>query len=345
MEQLTCVIPGLIVDFKDIPLASYKRQMDIVNIEKLLARSRVKKLTRTGSVGLFSHLLNLEGAELAEAPIARLGEGAQADSQWWLRLDPVYFQADRDNVLMMGNECLDISLDEAQALALELSHHFSDLDWHLEVLHPKRWYLSLPEPPEIETYDLRDVQGKHIFDFLPYGPQGRQWHGLLNEMQMLLHASSINSARVSQGKLPINALWLWGGGRLPEIQRQAYRCYGGGVYEQGMAKLAGMAAESEMTDYETLKLSEEGSHGAIVFLDELQQALMAQNLDQWVHALNHLEQHWLAPIRADLRNKRLNKLTLFAGDSYLFESNNKDQKRFWMRRQSLLDYAAQYAER
>jgi hypothetical protein len=50
---------------------------------------------------------------------------------------------------------------------------------------------------------------------LPSGEAGREWRVLFNELQVLLHAHPVNAARIARGRLPINALWLWGAGSLP----------------------------------------------------------------------------------------------------------------------------------
>lgn len=53
----------------------------------------------------------------------------------------------------------------------------------------------------------------------PYIEQSRQhlgWYKLLNEMQMFLHQHEVNQEREHRGLLPINSLWFWGGGNLPE---------------------------------------------------------------------------------------------------------------------------------
>ena len=56
--------------------------------------------------------------------------------------------------------------------------------------------------------------------YLPTGKDGKQWHTVLNEMQILLHTAQVNIERERRGDLPINSLWFWGSGRLPqEIQR------------------------------------------------------------------------------------------------------------------------------
>ena len=42
------------------------------------------------------------------------------------------------------------------------------------------------------------------------------WYRLINEIQMFMHGHEINQKRLENGLLPINSLWCWGGGQLPE---------------------------------------------------------------------------------------------------------------------------------
>jgi len=53
----------------------------------------------------------------------------------------------------------------------------------------------------------------------PYIEQSRQvlpWYQLLNEIQMFMHQHEVNAERISRGLLPINSLWCWGAGVLPQ---------------------------------------------------------------------------------------------------------------------------------
>ncbi len=53
----------------------------------------------------------------------------------------------------------------------------------------------------------------------PYIEQSRQilpWYQLLNEIQMYMHQHEVNAERLQRGMLPINSLWFWGAGSLPQ---------------------------------------------------------------------------------------------------------------------------------
>ncbi len=53
----------------------------------------------------------------------------------------------------------------------------------------------------------------------PYIEQSRKvlpWYQLLNEIQMFMHQHEVNAERTSRGLLPINSLWCWGAGVVPQ---------------------------------------------------------------------------------------------------------------------------------
>ena len=52
-------------------------------------------------------------------------------------------------------------------------------------------------------------------EYLPVDKSG-SYHALRGEVEMALHDHAINLQRQSEGKPPVNSLWLWGGGFAPE---------------------------------------------------------------------------------------------------------------------------------
>ena len=56
---------------------------------------------------------------------------------------------------------------------------------------------------------------------MPQGTAAAEYRQRLSEIEMALHDHEANEERSSRGAFPVNSLWLWGGGRLPEIERQA----------------------------------------------------------------------------------------------------------------------------
>src|SRR5690606_32431554 len=60
-----------------------------------------------------------------------------------------------------------------------------------------------------------------VNDWWPQDMAGRPWRRLVNEIQMRWFEHPINRARYQQGLLPVNSLWLFGGGRLNQLRPAA----------------------------------------------------------------------------------------------------------------------------
>jgi len=76
-----------------------------------------------------------------------------------------------------------------------------------------RWRVSLPAGFNLASASPAVVSGGQLDDWWPQDEASRPWRRLLNEIQMIWHEHPVNTARVAQGKLPVNSLWLYGGAR------------------------------------------------------------------------------------------------------------------------------------
>ena len=146
--------------------------------------------------------------------------------------------------MLAHGESLGLSAEDAANLLPALKPLFGDSGMPLDAPHPARWYLRLPleaQLPEFAPVD--DVLGDDLFAHLPHGDAGRRWRALLSEAQVLLHNHPWNAQRVSQGKPPVNSLWFWGAGALPDFVRTGFRqVKGNDVLLQALAQAAGVDA-------------------------------------------------------------------------------------------------------
>ena len=154
-------------------------------------------------------------------PVAALTRAFDADDaplSSWLRADPAYVRPDLSGArLMMSGDALQLDAADAQALVAALRPTFGDAGMPIDAPRPARWYLRLPREAKVSSMTSpADALGEDLFDHLPDGPEGRRWRALLSEAQVLLHQHPVNAARVAAGKPPVNSLWFWGGGVLPD---------------------------------------------------------------------------------------------------------------------------------
>jgi len=268
-------------------------------------------------------------ADLPVAALTRLADTGHGDDAFWLRADPLHLRADRDRLLAFGGAALELSQEEAAALVGELNAHFQDDGWTLEAPHPARWYLRLSEDPGIRTVAVTKVLGRDVDQFLPSGPDAKHWHGLLNEIQMLLHSSAVNAAREDAGRPAVNSVWFWGGGCMPHVANSPWD----GVWsDEPLAKGLAMRAGAECGDLPAgaeawLAGSAPGSH--LLVMSRLRDAALSGDLSAWSREMETLAGDWLEPLRRALTRGSLESLELLPCNGQSYSAGRRQMWRFW----------------
>jgi len=180
---------------------------------------------------------------LAVAAITRQMDVGDARPGTWLRADPAWVRADMTSARMLACGELGLSADEAQALVAPLRSLFGDEGFPIDAPTPSRWYLRLPEQARLPAFSAPDaVLGDDLHTHMPAGDEGRRWRRLLNEAQVLLHNHPLNAQRLRAGKPPVNSLWFWGGGTLPDhVRCNAAALVSDDATGLALARLAGIA--------------------------------------------------------------------------------------------------------
>lgn len=277
--------------------------------------------------------------DLPVAAVTRMLDMGIIDNDWWLRADPVHLSVDRDRLVLADAAMLDITPDETSRLVAEIMEVYAADGWLLKAPHPERWYLKPARIPEITTTPLSQVTGKDVRAFLPRGTDGKRWHTTMNEVQILLHAAAVNSEREQQGKLPINSLWFWGGGRLPRVKTVPWaRVWSEEPISLSLARLSATAAEDvpEGFDAWRRRADEPGEH--LVVLADANQASTHGDGVRWCEAMNRLEQNWMAPLLQALKAGKLSKAMLITDNGLQFALDARQTRRWWRRRQPLHQY-------
>jgi hypothetical protein len=157
-------------------------------------------------------------AHWAPAAFTRQRDVGDAAGAAWLRADPAHVRPEMTGARLLGiGERLSLSQDDVDALLPVLKPVFGDSGFVLDAPTPARWYLRLLPEAKFPRFSAPDeALGEDLFEHQPDGPEGRRWRALLNEVQIVLHNHPWNGKRAERGLVPINALWVWGGGVLPD---------------------------------------------------------------------------------------------------------------------------------
>ena len=159
------------------------------------------------------------------AALTRQLDAGDAFAGAWLRADPAYVRPDINGArLLAAGEVLQLAQEDVDALLPALRPLFGDAGFPIDAPQPSRWYLKLPREAKLPDFAAPDVAlGADLFDHLPEGPEGRRWRALLSEAQVVLHNHPWNARRLEEGKLPVNSLWFWGAGVLPDHVTSRHR--------------------------------------------------------------------------------------------------------------------------
>jgi len=310
-------------------------------LERLLARGDRTSLSVRGLPELLFHMFGLStesDSELPSASLCRLAEGLPADHACWMHADPVHLEPDLHRVLLFDTRHLQLPREQAEQLAHQVEAFYRGDGWRLQVAAPGRWYLRLPQAPDLRTQPLEQVVGRNIEPFLPAGPDAGPWRTRLNEVQMLLYDSEVNLERERLGQAPINGLWFWGAGRLPAASAATpfAAVYADRLLARGLALYCGVTPLAPPPAADQL-LQAQAAGEVLVVLDQLSGPLLDADPASWKDALEGLEKTWFEPLGRAL-GSRLRCLYLYPAQQHRYRVGPASLRRLWRRRRPLESY-------
>ena len=255
------------------------------------------------------------------AALTREFDAGDAPLSAWLRADPVYVRPDINGArLLAHDQAMQLGQDDIEALLPALRPLFGDTGFTIDAPTPTRWYLRLPREAKLPVFTApADALGADLFEHLPEGPEGRRWRALLSEAQVVLHNHPHNAARIAIGKPPVNSLWFWGGGILPDHVTTSHasvhsddttlRALASAARAQAAPLAAGFAPRDEST------------------LHDLRP----------VRNVAALATEWLAPALAAVQRGELERLCLDFEDGAGFSVEKRQRWRFWRKPLVVLD--------
>lgn len=322
------------------------RGLRLPSLETLLARSRSLSLTADSMEVWLCKAFGMEKQrDWPIAPLTLDSDGGNPHQDYWFRADPVHLRVERDQIILADSGTLSISQVEADKLVAALNRHFETDGLLFYALRPDRWYLKPSSQPDIQTRLLPDVAGKNINDHLPTGTDGMRWHQLFNEIQMLFHDHPANEAREMRGEMPINSIWLWGGGTMPVLPLKPYsKIWARDALARSLAH-ASQTPVAALPENATTWLAQSGNAASgLIVLDYLRGAGQYSDVYGWQEGLKQLEQAWFTPLLHALKQGKLSSLTLHAGsESHIqsFHVTSADLWKIWRRIKPLETYTTQ----
>ncbi len=316
-------------------------------LEKLLAKSKATRSSTNDINAWLCQAFNVEKQQdWPVAPITQQMDSAQqrieTNQSYWLRADPVHLRIEQNHIMLADRFMFQITREEALQFSSVINQILIHDNISILPLHPYRWYIRLPNTPELHTHTLSAATCNNINHLMPGGKDGIKWHKITNEIQMLLHDHPINQDRALRDQLAINSLWFWGGGFMPKSVSTPYTTvWSSDHFTRALTILCGTKHNALPDNAESwLQQTHSGNH--LIVLDDLLNREKYNDAYHWRENLKKLEQHWFAPLYAALKSNQINSIRISSvneNSSYDFFVTPSSLWKFWSTIKPLSFYA------
>ena len=301
-----------------------------------------------------------ELARSAPATIASAASRATADQvegrMAWLAT-PVHLVAGLASVHLDTRGLLQVELDVRRELAQDFNTVFAESGFHLEALPSTSFLMTGPCIDDLDTVEPARILGASVTEVLPEASTAPTLRRLVAEIEMWLHGHRVNTDRARNGRMPITALWLWGGGAARKgielgVEHEMFStdltdtvpasvvrgaalaatatpipgvAFGGDPYLHGLWRSSGSNARSMPRCFEEV-LGHTGRRA--VFVMELSQAFDEHRTWTIRDALADLDRRWIVGALDALRRRDIGRVTVVANDHRL-SLGTRDPWKLW----------------
>lgn len=326
-ESVELIIPGL---FK-LPLYEFDKtflERDLASLNCILRYAIRVENKQFELDSLLKQSLGLsegQGLPLAQAFVEK---SISIDGDYLL-CKAIHLKLDMRNAIVLP-------LDNSQDTENDISIIINDLnelfnpECNIKSISDKYWLMHLKQckVPDIYPHYL-SVIGRKANQYMQQSKQILPWYQLINEMQMFMHAHEVNQGRLLKGLLPINSLWCWGGGPLPEPRTKNIHWYTNDELLRRFADKLGILN----SDIEHIADDHDGHHKVCIELSILE-TLKSVRDDNLKLLLSHLEQQLFKPLVRLVKSRR-SILRLRAGYEFDFALTPISLYQFWRKTKNL----------
>jgi hypothetical protein len=293
-------------------------------LSRWLCQGNQQPVLAGGREAILRQRFSFDAVQTPVAALTRQLDRHDAGKHLWLRADPAYVRADMAAARMLACGELGLTEDEADMLGASLQPLFDEHGLMLETTTPSRWYVRCPASESLPEFAARDaVLGDDLYLHMPSGELGKRWRRLLSEVQITLHNHPLNTVRARHGQVPINSIWFWGGGVLPEsINTDLHRVISTDEVVLALAACTPIVAQTLSESCSGIIATLAREESVLLDLGELRDGAA-------------MEREWLMPLAAALKNGSITAIQMLfsSGESCVVRSAHR--RRFWRRIQAL----------
>jgi len=212
--KVQIVLPGLF----DLPLEEFEPGLlanDLSHLNRLL-RLATPQSTQSYSIDeILKTALGIEGP--AGLPLAQAFARAEDQEPGHLLLSQaIHLQAGLHSAVIVPVQNNQNDFQDIDIIIKDLNDIFN-VYCNITAVTEGLYLMHLKEFAAPTHYPhILSVLGKTANPYIEQSRKVLPWYQLLNEIQMFMHQHEVNAERVSRGLLPINSLWCWGAGAVPQ---------------------------------------------------------------------------------------------------------------------------------
>ncbi len=267
-------------------------------------------------------------------------------NKFFMRADPCFMVADRDQLVLARTTELDLSWPEAQQLCAEINDFYQPIAeeqfWTLKALSAEHWYIISDRPLNIKTTPSERVLGQAVKSYLVGANNDAQkqdsqhWRALFNEFQMILHQSNTNQQRLKNKQYPINSLWFWGQGAglnyFAEQEPSSIGQKSAMVYtKDAIAQSLSLINHYQYSDVpEVYQHDPSGvSTQTLYILDDFAQAIQNKDIISWLALVEKFEKNYLQTILKNIKEGHLSQVEFVSPTGAKLLINKRLLRRWW----------------
>ena len=315
--------------------------LDLDGLDRLLARAgHPAEETADDSLEAlafrsFGHAAPPAGTDRPVAALTALVDAcADQGCGFRLRADPVHLRADIDDLVLFDASDIDLSPDDAVALARTVNEALGPDGPRIDAAHPHRWYVAPDAPARIATTPLSRAAGAPVSGALPRGPDAAVWHRWMNEVQMALHECPVNVERERRGVVPVNSVWVWGAGSLPpagDAPAPFVRVWTDDALLRGLARHSGVECGVNPAGAQEWLDGDPGPGAHLAAFDGLYPAVRRADIDAWRAGLARLSRSWARPLLDALDSGAVARVSIDDERGNRFTATRRGRFRWWRR--------------
>ena len=331
--NIDLIIPGLFdlpVDALDSSFLKYK----LPALNQLL---RFGRGYRNQAFDLDSMLIDSMGwDDLQALPFAQAYASKETrNSDRNLLFRAIHLKADMYSAIVLPLDNNKVNNDDISIIINDLKDLFK-VDCDITEVKNGLWLMHLSQCTPAQHYPhFLSIIGRKADPYIEQSRQALPWYKLVNEMQMFMHQHDINHDRQASGLLPINSLWLWGAGNLPEFTVNNIKWYCDDELLRQFASVSGL----NCANLDEVQAHEFSSDSVIVDI-ALLEALKIPGASNLEALLSNMETALFKPLLQGIKSNRC-KLRLRFGSPGDLILNRYSTYQWWKKSLSLVDFATQ----